>query len=65
MKWIKQIQRSHEQSRFTYGSPRVTVDLKDQGMEICENTVAKLMRRQGSGREGQTPLCAEDDRFEP
>jgi putative transposase len=47
MKWIEQIQKSHEDSRFTYGSPRVTVDLKDRGVEICENTVAKLMRREG------------------
>ena len=47
MKWIEQIRRSHEQSRRTYGSPRVTADLKEHGVKICENTVAKLMKREG------------------
>jgi transposase InsO family protein len=40
----EKIKRVHEQSRKTYGSPRVTVELKDQGIEVCENTVAKYMR---------------------
>jgi putative transposase len=35
----------HAQSRRTYGSPRVTAELKDQGVCICENTVAKLMKQ--------------------
>jgi putative transposase len=47
MKWIQEIRASHEQSRFTYGSPRVTVDLQDRDVRISENTVAKLMRREG------------------
>jgi putative transposase len=46
MKWIEQIRRSHEQSRRTYGSPRVAADLKAQGVKICENTVAKLMKQE-------------------
>ncbi len=44
MKWIEQINEAHRASRHTYGSPRVTVELKHQGVQICENTVAKLMR---------------------
>ena len=41
---IDQIEEVHEQSRGTYGSPRVTVELKDQGVDVSENTVAKYMR---------------------
>lgn len=41
---ISKIQIVHEQSRRTYGSPRVTVELKEQGTSVCRNTVAKLMK---------------------
>ncbi len=47
MKWTEHIQEVHRDSRGTYGSPRVTVELKDRGVEICENTVAKLMKCAG------------------
>jgi putative transposase len=48
MKWQQQVKDAHEVAgRFTYGSPRVTAELKAQGVSICENTVAKLMREQG------------------
>ena len=40
-----QIQRVHEASRETYGSPRVHAELSFQGVPCCENTVAKLMRK--------------------
>jgi len=39
-----QIKTAHAQSRQTYGSPRVYQELKERGVEVCENTVAKLMR---------------------
>ncbi len=42
---IQRIALVHEQSRGTYGSPRVCAELKDQGVCVCENTVAKLMRQ--------------------
>jgi putative transposase len=42
---ISKIQLVHEKSRRTYGSPRVTVELKDQGVNVCRNTVAKLMQQ--------------------
>lgn len=32
--------------RGTYGSPRITADLKDLGWRVSENTVAQLMREQ-------------------
>src|SRR5262245_25171067 len=44
---VKQIGQVHQDSRCTYGSPRITVELKDSGIEVCENTVAKYMRETG------------------
>lgn len=43
----ERVRAAYEQSRCTYGSPRVYHELKAQGVECCENTVAKLMRQQG------------------
>src|SRR2546421_4648528 len=44
---LEKIKAVHQHSRLTYGSPRVTAQLKDQGIGVCENTVARLMRRAG------------------
>jgi transposase InsO family protein len=33
--------------RGTYGSPRITADLREAGWQVSENTVAALMREQG------------------
>jgi len=41
----EKIRAVHQRSRQTYGSPRVTADLKEQGVVVCENTVAKLMKQ--------------------
>jgi putative transposase len=41
----EKIRGVHQRSRQTYGSPRVTVELKQQGIAVCENTVAKLMKK--------------------
>jgi len=41
------IRSAHERSRCTYGSPRVYHQLKAEGVSVCENTVAKVMREQG------------------
>ena len=43
----EQIRAVHDESRGTYGSPRVTVELKDQGVSVSENTVARYMRAAG------------------
>ena len=44
---VKQIEDIHQQSRQTYGSPRVHDELKDQGVRCGENRVARLMRQHG------------------
>jgi putative transposase len=55
---VKQIRQAHQHSRGTYGSPRVTVELKEHGMAVSENTVAKYMR---AARIAVTPA----KRFQP
>ena len=40
---IKQLFAAH---RGTYGSPRITADLREAGWRVSQNTVAKLMREQ-------------------
>jgi putative transposase len=42
-----QIQAVHEESRETYGSPRVTVALRAQGTAVGRHRVARLMRKAG------------------
>jgi putative transposase len=37
----------HQQSRETYGSPRITVELKAQGESVGRHRVARLMRQDG------------------
>ena len=44
VKLIERIRRAFDDSRGTYGSPRVTAELKEGGLAVCENTVAKYMR---------------------
>lgn len=43
---IERIRTVHEQSRGTYGSPRVHRELAAIGVSVCENTVAKVMKQQ-------------------
>jgi len=40
----EKIQRAHEQNRRVYGSPRICQALKAQGENVCENTVADIMK---------------------
>ena len=42
-----QIERIHQDSRGTYGSPRVYRELKGRGVAVGENRVARLMRLHG------------------
>jgi putative transposase len=41
---VEQIRGAHRDGRGLYGSPRVTAELKEAGVSVCENTVAKLMK---------------------
>jgi putative transposase len=41
-----EVKRLYDLHRGTYGSPRITADLKDAGWRVSENTVAALMREQ-------------------
>jgi putative transposase len=43
----RHIERVHQDSRGTYGSPRVYQELKHRGVEVGENRVARLMRLHG------------------
>ena len=42
---VSAIRQVHEQSRRTYGSPRITDELKDTGILCGRHRVARLMRR--------------------
>ena len=44
-KLIRQIRQVHEQSMQTYGSPRIRAELVEQEIDVCVNTVAKLMKQ--------------------
>ena len=44
---IERIRQVHDESRGTYGSPRIAVELKEANVRVCQNTVAKYMREDG------------------
>jgi putative transposase len=44
---VAEIRQAHRESRGIYGSPRVQRELAARGVNCSENTVAKLMRREG------------------
>src|SRR5690606_18167440 len=41
---LDRIRVAHRRSRGCYGSPRITRDLRDEGLCVGENRVARLMR---------------------
>jgi transposase InsO family protein len=47
------ITQAHTESRGTYGSPRITAELRDQGVVVTAKTVAKIMA--SIGLEGISP----------
>jgi transposase InsO family protein len=42
-----EVRRLFAKHRGTYGSPRITADLRDEGWRVSENTVAAIMRELG------------------
>jgi transposase InsO family protein len=42
-----EVRRLFAAHRGTYGSPRITADLREAGWKVSENTVAAIMREQG------------------
>ncbi len=42
----RKVKAAHEQSRRSYGSPRIYQVLKAQGESVCENTVARVMAQE-------------------
>jgi putative transposase len=44
---LDQIRIQHELGRKLYGSPRVHAALVDRGIQVCVNTVARLMKQAG------------------
>jgi transposase InsO family protein len=42
-----EVRRLFAAHRGTYGSPRITADLREAGWKVSQNTVAALMREQG------------------
>jgi transposase InsO family protein len=50
---LEQITQVHRAHRGVYGSPRVYQVLKAAGEQVCENTVAKIMRQHGLRAKGK------------
>jgi putative transposase len=44
---VEKIKQVHQESRGTYGSPRVVDDLKEDGFEVGRRRVARLMQENG------------------
>ena len=50
---VAEIEKVHAKSRKTYGSPRVHVELQEEGFEVGRNRVARLMRESGIRARGK------------
>lgn len=44
---LDEIKRVHARSKGVYGSPKITAELADEGLQVGRNKVAKLMRLEG------------------
>jgi putative transposase len=64
----QRIRQVHAASRGTYGSPRICVELKESGVRVCENTIAKYMREDGlfvNPRRRFVPQTTDSDHAHP
>lgn len=48
---IERIRSIHEESDGTYGSPRITAELRSEGVSVSENRIARLMNKEGVSSE--------------
>lgn len=65
---LVEIHRSHEESRGTYGAPRVLVDLVEAGYQVSKKRVARLMRAagiEGVSRRRKPTTTTRDDQARP
>jgi putative transposase len=46
-KWVEKIRNLHQRSRCTYGSPRITAALRDEGKTCNRKRIVRLMRKYG------------------
>jgi len=53
---LEQIRQVHQESRESYGSPRITHRLKRQHIACSENRVARLMRQEGIRAKRKRPF---------
>ncbi|MGM9511708.1 IS3 family transposase [Larkinella sp. GY13] len=44
---VNHIRRVHKQSESSYGSPRIADELREQGVKVSRNRIARLMRKIG------------------
>jgi len=58
---LTEIRQIHEQSRGTYGSPRVTAELRARGHRVGHNRVARLMRANDIRAKRRRRFCRTTD----
>jgi len=44
---LELIKKSYQESRGTYGSPRMVIDVREKGLPCGENRIARIMRKNG------------------
>ena len=59
------IQKSFDDSKRTYGSPRIYDDLEEQGIAVSENTIAKYMQKMGLDDRHKKTVPGHGYRFQP
>lgn len=63
---VAEITEIHQESRGTYGSPRVHAELRERGFEVSRKRVERKMRDQGLvGRRRPKAEVPQDDGLEP
>jgi putative transposase len=60
----KEIHRIHSLSKGRYGSPKITIELKDRGFSVSRQRVARIMRADGvrSMISGKFRVCTTDSK---